>query len=211
MKMFLCFDRLDKYHSKIELNIEENLCKFLEAKLTNICGANKFNVYQKNRKLPSPWISKTPKRYKPNTINGDTHRSKRISSNFDGDIPLIKEKFMKADYPLCFINSVVNEFQRGKECGDQSFTIPPSLLEILKCFIFVQISYCEMNEIKLKQFLKKFHKFIRNSYRMVITWRTRNIQSLFPLKDKNDYKLCYICKGDCSCGSCNIIETKRNV
>ena len=28
---------------------------------------------------------------------------------------------MKADYPLCFINSVVNEFQKGKECGDESF------------------------------------------------------------------------------------------
>ena len=34
---------------------------------------------------------------------------------------------MKADYPLRFINSVVNEFQKGKECGDESFIIPPSL------------------------------------------------------------------------------------
>ena len=91
MKMFLCFDRLDKYHSKIELNIEENLCKFLEAKLTKICGANKFNVYQKNKKLPSPWIFKTPKCYKQNTINSDIHRSKRISSIFDGDISLAKK------------------------------------------------------------------------------------------------------------------------
>ena len=36
--------------------------------------------------------SKTPKRYKRNTINGDLHRSKRISSNFDEEIPLIKKK-----------------------------------------------------------------------------------------------------------------------
>ena len=28
---------------------------------------------------------------------------------------------MKTDYPLRFINSVVNEFQKGKECGDESF------------------------------------------------------------------------------------------
>ena len=27
---------------------------------------------------------------------------------------------MKADYPLRFINSVVNEFYKGKECGDES-------------------------------------------------------------------------------------------
>ena len=182
----------------------------MDDKLTDINGAYKFNVYQKNTKPPSPWTSKTTKRYKRNTINGDLHCSKRISSNFDEEIPLIKEKFMKADYPLRFINSVVNEFQKGKECGDESFIIPPSLFEITKPFIFVEIPYCELNEIKSKHFLKKFHKFTNNSFRIVITWKTRNIRSLFPLKDKTDYKPCVIYKGDCSCGSRYIGETKRN-
>ena len=63
--------------------------------------------------LPSPWTSKIPKCY---AINGGLHCLKRISSNFDEEIPLIKEKFMKADYLLRFINSVVTEFQKGKEC-----------------------------------------------------------------------------------------------
>ena len=45
---------------------------------------------------------------------------------------------------------------------------------------------------------------------MVITCKTRNIQSLFPLKDKSDYKSCVIYKGDCSCGSRYIGETKGN-
>ena len=36
---------------------------------------------------------------------------------------------MKADYPLRFINSVVNEFHKGKECGHESFAIPPTLFE----------------------------------------------------------------------------------
>ena len=88
---------------------------------------HKFNVYGSNTKLPSPWASKTPKCYKRNTINGDLHRSKGISSNFDEEIPLIKEKFLKADCPLHFITSVVNEFEKGKECGDESFIIPTSL------------------------------------------------------------------------------------
>ena len=57
---------------------------------------------------------------------------KRISSNFDEEILLIKEKFMKADYPLRFINSVINKFRKGKECEDESFIIPPSLFEITK-------------------------------------------------------------------------------
>ena len=45
---------------------------------------------------------------------------------------------------------------------------------------------------------------------MAITWKTGNIRSLFLIKDKNDYKSCVICKGDCSCDSCYIGLTKRN-
>ena len=67
-------------------------------------------------------------------MNGDLHRSKRISSNFDEEIPLIKEKFIKTNYPLRFINSVINEFQKGKDYGDESFIIPPNLFRITKPF-----------------------------------------------------------------------------
>ena len=34
---------------------------------------------------------------------------------------------MKADFPLSFINSVINEFQKGKDHEDESFTIPLDL------------------------------------------------------------------------------------
>ena len=98
---------------------------------------------------------------------------------------------MKADYPLRFINSVVNEFQKGKECADESFIILASLSKIAQPFVFVEVPYC-------------------NSFRMVMTWKTRNIRSLFPLKDKIDCKLCVIYKGDCSCGSRYVSEIKRN-
>ena len=30
---------------------------------------------------------------------------------------------MKVDYPFHFINSVVNDFPNGKECGDENFII----------------------------------------------------------------------------------------
>ena len=46
---------------------------------------------------------------------------------------------MKADYPLRFINSFLNEFQKGKECGDESFIIPTSFIEIAKPHVFVEI------------------------------------------------------------------------
>ena len=117
---------------------------------------------------------------------------------------------MKADQPLRFMNSVVNEFQKCNKCGDETVIIPISLFEIAKRFIFVEIPYCELNETKSARFLKKFCKFTNNSFRMRRTWKTGNIPSLLPLKDKNDYKSYVISKGDCSCGSCYNGETKRN-
>ena len=36
---------------------------------------------------------------------------------------------------------------KGKECRDESFIISPSLFEITKLFIFVEIFYFELNEI----------------------------------------------------------------
>ena len=65
-----------------------------------------------NRKTENYLHHGSPKCYKGNTTNGDLHRSKRISSNFNKEISLIKEKFMKADYQLHFMSSVVNEFQK---------------------------------------------------------------------------------------------------
>ena len=68
--------------------------------------------------------------FKQNTINGDLHCSKIISSNFDEEIALAKEKFMKANYPLRFINNVINEFQKVKNCRDESLIIKLDLFEI---------------------------------------------------------------------------------
>ena len=65
------------------------------------------------------------------------YKKQSTISNFDEEIPLIKEKFLKADCPLRFITSVVNEFQKGKECGDESFVIPTSLFETEKPLIFI--------------------------------------------------------------------------
>ena len=167
------FNRLNNYDSNLKPTIKLNPSKLLNTKLTKISGFYKFNVYRKCTKLRSPWTSKTPKRYKQ--INGELYRSKRISSNSDKEIPLLKEKFMKADYSLRFINSIINEFQNGKDHGDESFIIPPDSFGISKPFISVEIPYCELNEIKPKYFLKKFHKFINDGFQAIKTWKTRNI------------------------------------
>ena len=178
------FDRFSSYDPNVKLVKEVDPNKFLDTKLTNINGTYKFNVYLKKAKLSSRWTSKTPKRYKRNKINGDLHRSKRIPLYFDEETSLKKETFMKANYQLRFINNAANEFQKCKECGDESFIIPTGLFELAKPFIFVEIP-CE-------HFWRKFRKFTMKSFRMVITWKTRNMRSLFPVKDKNDYKPCVI-------------------
>ena len=63
-------------------------------------------------------------------------------------MPLIKEKFMRAGYSLLFINSVINEFQRGKDHGGENFTIPPNLFGITKTFISIEMLYFEFSEVK---------------------------------------------------------------
>ena len=82
---------------------------------------------------------------------------------------------MRDDYPLHFTNSVINEFQKGKDHGDESFIILPDLFGIMKPFISIEIPYCELDEIKSKHFLKKFHKFTNDGFRVAMTWKTRNI------------------------------------
>lgn len=55
---------------------------------------------------------------------------------------------MEADYPLRLIKSVVNEFQKGKECEDDSFIVPSSMYEIKKSFISIEKPYTELKETK---------------------------------------------------------------
>ena len=57
--------------------------------------------------------------------------------------------FKKANYILCFNNTVVNEFQKGKECRDESFIIPTSLFE-LQNFSY-SLKYPTVNWMKLNQ------------------------------------------------------------
>ena len=50
-------------------------------------------VFCKTSKLPVNWSSKIPKQYRGNAVMGHFHRSKRISSNFEMEIKVIKRKF----------------------------------------------------------------------------------------------------------------------
>ena len=67
-------------------------------------------VHRNKTKLPTPWTSNIPKRYKRNTIKVELDRAKRISSNFINEVTLIRNKVKSARYHMLFVNSVIHEF-----------------------------------------------------------------------------------------------------
>ena len=74
-----------------------------------------------------------------------------------------------------------NNKERNEE--DQMI-IPPQLFEIPKKILFLQVPFCEANEKRSKNFLNRFYNFTNEKFKLVIRWKTRNLKSLFPLKDK---------------------------
>ena len=76
------FKKLNDYHPKIKLTIEINPAKFLDTEIIILNNEVVTYVLRKENKLPVPWESKVPKHYKRNTLLGELHRIKKISSNF---------------------------------------------------------------------------------------------------------------------------------
>ena len=68
------------------------------------------------------WSSNVPKQY---TINADLHHSKWISTNFDKETCQIKKKFLAADYPQKYVESVICNFENDKiESVEDDYIIP---------------------------------------------------------------------------------------
>ena len=57
------------------------------------------------------WKLQIPRRYKRNALNGDLYRSWRISSNFYHEKNEIRNVYLRAGYPMRFVNSVIDVFQ----------------------------------------------------------------------------------------------------
>ena len=89
-------------------------------------------------------------------------RAKKGSADFNEEVKIIRNKFMKADYPRAFINNVIKQFNQdqlhNEITEDKEPLIPPDLFEIEKPFRILYLPYCEKNEAKSKDFIKKFHE-----------------------------------------------------
>ena len=109
------FKALNSYHKNIKLTIEVNPIKFLDTHLHNKDGNYVSKVYRKEAKIPAHWSLQIHKRYKRNSIKVDLLRAKKISTNFEEEIKFIRNKFIRADFPLPFINSVIKRSQQSTE------------------------------------------------------------------------------------------------
>ena len=120
-------------------------------------------LYRNKRKLPVHWSSQIPKRYKWSAITSDLNRAACMASVPGNEIPEIKRKFINADYPPRFINSVIKQFsQKTSEIDD--FIKPPTLFQIPKKVVLVEIPHFPKNEASSKRFIKKFDELTDSLY-----------------------------------------------
>ena len=205
------FFKLNNYLRIIKLPIEVSPTRFVDRQLVNLNGKIETKFYRKPTKLPVPWSSNIPKRYKRNAINGDLHRSKRIATDFEKEIVQIEKKFLAANFPSRFTNSVCNDFL-NKENNHESidFIIPSGIFDVKPPVILIEIPYCDKNKVA-KQFIKKLNKSTNDRYDIRIKWLTRKIRTLFKLKDPCIHPACKIYKEVSTCGETYFGETIRNV
>ena len=202
----IILDELKKFDPKLKFTKETEPTKFLDTKIKLQDHTLITEVYRKKGSLPNHWKSVEPKRYKRNTILCDLHRALKISSNFEKEVKIIKEKFIKAGYPGKFIDSVINQFTEE----NIESVIPTNLFEEedKRPLCRVKIPYCPKNENLAQGFLSKLDRLCPK-VKFFIIWNTTKLKSCFPVKDKITHKCSVIYKGVCSCGSQYIGETAR--
>ena len=125
------------------------------------------------------WSSKIPTRYKRNTITSEFHRTKRIAGDFNFEVKCITKKFLLARFPKNFIRNTIEYFNEEKN----DYNIPEWLFDERKQVI-LRLTFSESNETFTKSLLKILVIFTNNKYKFSIIWNTRNIRSLFQIKDK---------------------------
>ena len=114
------------------------------------------------------------------------------------------------DTPNVLFLKQLNSFLKDSPEDDD---LKPSFLFEEHKKIFLKLPYCSTNE-RLNFYLqaKQFHGF---KYVFIVLWQTRQIKSLFNLKDKRIHKNIHrshaVYNGDCSCSDSYVGETFRNV
>ena len=160
----------------LTFTVEENPSKFVDTKIHRDNNEIKYFAYHKEMKLQFYWTSAVPKHCKKNVIIRDLHRVKNLSLNFEQEVGIIGDEYIKARYPFCFINSVIDSFNQEKE----DCLIPTSL--------FVERSslpntFWKQNGNEISSIIDNLEAFTNYKVKFRYFWKTRKVRYLFVLKD----------------------------
>ena len=134
------FDALNSYHPNTNFTLEQKPQKCLDIQIIKENNQIKTQAFVKKSMYLVHWSSKVPLRYK-NAINGELHRAKKISSNFQSETARIKAKFLKAGFPHKFIENTINNFDNI----DEELMIPRLLFDERKTVV-VSLLFSNKNE-----------------------------------------------------------------
>ena len=185
---------MNKYRPNKSFTVEVNPSKFLDTKIYRDSNEIKCVAHHKEMKLPFHWTSAVPKHYEKNVIIGDLHHVKNLSSNFEQEVRIKRNKYVKAGYPFHFINSVIDSFSQEKKDP----IIPISLFEERKEVSF-QIPFCKWKEREIYHIIDKLEALTNNKVKFRYFWKTTKVRSFLVLKDGVVHKANVIYKGTCSC------------
>ena len=143
------FDVLNSYHPNIKFTLEQNPKKFLDTQIIKENNQIKTQVFVKKSMYRVHWSSKVPFRYKKNAINGELHRARKISSNFQLKTARIKAKFLKAGFPHKVVENTINNFNNV----DEELMIPRRLFDERKT-IAINLLFSNKNEYFSKSFAR---------------------------------------------------------
>ena len=151
------FNALNSFHPNIKFTLEQNPKRFLDTQIIKENNGIKTQVFASKSMYPVHCSSKVPFRYKKNAINGELHRAKKISSNFQSEIARIKAKFLNAGFPHKVIERTINNFNNV----DEELIITRWLFDEEK-----QLRLTCLSQIKMNIFQKSFARS-KSSIQMV--------------------------------------------
>ena len=155
------YNVLNSYLQNIKLTLELDPTKFLDAEIIRSNGKSTTQLYNKQKKLPVHWTSKSPVRDKRNVIIGELHRAKKVASNFDMEIKRIVNKYTTAAFPSRFVHSITYNSDSGKD------NLSQWLFDERKAFT-IHLPFSPSIESFVKTFISKLNYFTnKNAYLML--------------------------------------------
>ena len=77
------------------------------------------------------------------------------------------------------MKSVIQDFTTTFD-EKESLISPPNLFKIETPFLFLELPYCEQNEVASKRFIKKFHPLTDEKY-ITVKWLTKKTKITFSI------------------------------